>query len=356
MNTPRHIAIIVLAVVLASCGENTNSARKAETGTEESASAARNREKYLPSVTGAPGEIFVIIDKPYWEGDIGAALRGTFLADYPFLPQSEHTFSVFNAPHNAFNGSFCLHRNILTIDIDKKADTPSVSYLKDVWAHPQIVIRLTARDEESALSMVMAEKEKMSAAFEQTERERIINNTRKFENPKVQKAISSFIGGTPYFTMDFSIKKQTGDFIWVSHETTYVNQGTFFFKIPDIDPSSAGIEDYLDEIDKVLQANVPGMRDNSYMMVNRYIMPGLQYVSYKERTFAEIRGLWELKNDYMGGPFVCHIFPDRSGNELIVEFGFVYAPKYDKRNYLRFEESVLYSFEWKKNPGQKNNK
>jgi len=33
---------------------------------------------------------------------------------------------------------------------------------------------------------------------------------------------------------------------------------------------------------------------------------------------------------------------------MIVMEGFVYAPKYDKRQYLRQVESVLYSFEWEK--------
>lgn len=352
MKTSRLIAFLVLSLTFVSCGTG-GSSGKSDADDTDAAAAARNRAKYLPSVTGAPGEIFVIIEKTYWEGEIGSELRSTFLADYPFLPQSEQTFSVFNAPHSAFNGSFCLHRNILTIDIDKTAVTPTISYLLDVWAHPQIVIRLTAPDEESALSKVIAEKEKMSAAFEQKERDRIISNTRKFENPQVQNAISAFIGGTPFFTKDFSIKKQTNDFIWVSHETTYVNQGMFFFKIPYSSAGDTILEDYLDEIDNVLQANVPGMRDNSYMVINRYIMPGLRYVNYKERNFIEIRGLWELKNDYMGGPFVCHIFPDRKGKEMIVEFGFVYAPKYDKRNYLRFVESVLYSFEWRKNGSSK---
>lgn len=348
MNRFKNIAVILLSLSLASCGAGGDSTGKNDSDSDGTSSAAESRSKYLPSVTGAPGEVFVIVDKPYWEGEIGSELRQVFLADYPFLPQSEQTFSVFNAPHNAFKGSFCLHRNILTIDIDKNAEAPEISYLQDVWAHPQIVIRITAPDKESALAIVMSEKWKMSAAFEQKERERIINNTRKFENPQVQKAIASFIGGTPFFTKDFSIKKQTMDFIWVSHETTYVNQGMFFFKIPRQDTGSASIEDYLDEIDTMLQANVPGMRDNSYMVVNRYVMPGLQYVSYRDRTFIEMRGLWELKNDYMGGPFVCHIFPDRDGDEMVVELGFVYAPKYDKRNYLRFVESVLYSFEWKK--------
>lgn len=36
------------------------------------------------------------------------------------------------------------------------------------------------------------------------------------------------------------------------------------------------------------------------------------------------------------------------GKDIIVLEAFVFAPRYDKRQYLRQVESLLYSFEWKK--------
>ena len=50
----------------------------------------------------------------------------------------------------------------------------------------------------------------------------------------------------------------------------------------------------------------------------------------------------------MGGPFVSHSFYSPDGSEIYVIEAFLYAPKYDKRQYLRQVESLLYSFEWKK--------
>ena len=48
----------------------------------------------------------------------------------------------------------------------------------------------------------------------------------------------------------------------------------------------------------------------------------------------------------MGGHFVSHSFYSRDGKEIIVLESWVYAAKYDKRQYLRQVESLLYSFEW----------
>ena len=49
----------------------------------------------------------------------------------------------------------------------------------------------------------------------------------------------------------------------------------------------------------------------------------------------------------MGGPFVSHSFYSRDGSEIIVAEAWVYAPQFDKRQYLRQVESVLYSWQWK---------
>ena len=51
----------------------------------------------------------------------------------------------------------------------------------------------------------------------------------------------------------------------------------------------------------------------------------------------------------MGGPFVEHIMYAKEPGKLLVVEGFVYAPRYKKRNYIRQVESIVYSFEWAEN-------
>ena len=96
----------------------------------------------------------------------------------------------------------------------------------------------------------------------------------------------------------------------------------------------------------MLKNNVPGMFENTYMTTAEAVTPNLEYIKYKNREFAQVRGFWEVHNDYMGGPFISHSFYSRDGKEVIVLEAFVYAPKYDKRNYLRQVESIIYSFQW----------
>ena len=100
--------------------------------------------------------------------------------------------------------------------------------------------------------------------------------------------------------------------------------------------------------DEFLQKYVPGMFDNTYMITSQFITPGVKFLKYHDLDFAETRGLWEVYNDFMGGPFVSHSFYSKDGKDIIVLEAWVYAAKYDKRQYLRQVESLLYSFEWDK--------
>ena len=48
-----------------------------------------------------------------------------------------------------------------------------------------------------------------------------------------------------------------------------------------------------------------------------------------------------MKNDFMGGPFVHYAIVDTNRNEIIHLDGFVYAPKFNKREYLRELEALI---------------
>ena len=153
-------------------------------------------------------------------------------------------------------------------------------------------------------------------------------------------------GGSPHFPSGFRIKKQTDNFIWVSYDTQ-VSQGILIYKYPvEEGKQMLSLDNILEENGVMLKENVPGMFENTYMMTSDFARPSIEYLKYKGRDFASIRGYWEVYNDYMGGPFVAHAFYSRDGKNVIVMEGFVYAPKYDKRHYLRQVESILYSFEW----------
>jgi hypothetical protein len=65
-----------------------------------------------------------------------------------------------------------------------------------------------------------------------------------------------------------------------------------------------------------------------------------------KKTF-ETRGKWEVKNDFMAGPFLNYSVVDKKNNRIIVFEGFTYAPSVNKRAFLFELEAIAKSMKIK---------
>ena len=300
----------------------------------------------LPNISGKAGEVIVVIDRANWEGELGNAVRLLLADDCPWLAQKEPLYTLVNVAPGAFTDLFKVHRNIVFFDIDPQVQNEAITYRSDMWAAPQCVIQVSAATAENAQALLESEGETVVAVIEQAERDRVIANTRRYEERSLAPQVRKIMGGSPHFPSGYKLKKKTDSFIWIADEKQYTNQGVFIYKYPVTESEPFTLENIIRHRNEVLKENVPGMFEGTYMITADYIPPTVSYLQYKGRSFAQCRGFWEVYNDFMGGPFVSHSFYSKDGKDIIVLEAFVYAPKYDKRQYLRQVESLLYSFEW----------
>lgn len=314
-----------------------------------SCNEAKRKKALLPNISGKAGEVIVVIDKGLWEGAVGTVLRDTLTADCPFLPQREPLYNLVDVAPSGFNNMFQIHRNIILVNINSSVTEPGVVIRKDVWAAPQCVININAADPESAVTIIKENSQKIVTTLEQVERDRVIANTRKYQERALVPVTEEVIGGSPCYPSGYQLKMKTSDFVWITYAPQGTQQSILAFKYPVVEGENMmSRESLIKNINAMLQKNVPGMFENTYMTIAPVITPSVKYMDYKGHAFAEIRGLWDVHNDYMGGPFAAHAFYSQDGKDMIVLLAFVYAPKYDKRQYLRQVESILYSFEWAK--------
>ena len=312
-----------------------------------SCTETQKRKVLLPNISGKAGEVIVVIDKGNWEGLVGTTLRDSLAKETPYLPQREPLFGLVNVPQNAFTNMFQIHRNIIVANISSTVTEPGVVIRKDVWAAPQTVIYVNAPDSETAAKLIEENSALMATTIEQAERDRIIGNIKKYEELKLAPVVTEMVGGSPHFPSGYKLKKRTSDFIWIEYAIQDVTQGILVYKYPVVPGEQMlSLDSIIENSNEMLKNNVPGMFENTYMTTSTAARPGIEYKRYKGLDFAEVRGFWEVYNDYMGGPFVSHAFYSQDGQNVIVLQAFVYAPKYDKRQYLRQVESVIYSFEW----------
>jgi hypothetical protein len=302
----------------------------------------------LPNVSGKAGEVLVVIEKTDWEGAVGNATRDLLACDCPWFLMREPLYSLSNVTHGGFADLFKVHRNIVSFDIDPQVVESGVKYLRDVWASPQVVINIAAPDSQTAVQLLHENGKTITAFIEQAERERVIRNAIRYEVKDLGVMVNDIFGGSLHFPTGYQFKKKTSDFVWIADEKQYTIQGIFVYRYPALgSDADFSRENIIAHRNETLRNNVPGMFDNTYMTTGKIPEPSVEFLKYRGRDFAQTRGYWEVANDYMGGPFVSHSFYSQDGNYVIVCDAFVYAPKYDKRQYLRQVESILYSWEWK---------
>lgn len=340
MTNMKKIALIALALLaLASCKEN-------------------KRATLLPNVTGKAGEVIITMGDGNWADTLGTSVKEFLGGSCPFLPTIEPLYSLVQVSPSTFETSslFKVHRNIVLFTIQPSVTEPGVVLRKDVWANPQCVIQIKARNTSEANQIFNENKAKVLAALEQAERDRVIRNAKKYEQKDIAPKVEKVFGGSLHFPTGYQLRKITDNFAWIQYDHQGCTKCILIYKYP-VDP---GVSEFdLDRIiakrNEVMKANVPGMFDGTYMTTAGVedFPPYVEYVKFQGREFAQTRGMWEVEGDFMGGPFVSESFYSKDGKDIIVTEAFLYYPNKDKRLFLRQIESILYSWYWKEDDVEK---
>ena len=316
-------------------------------------SGCKPGKNLLPSVSGKAGEIIVVMEKPDWEDALGNDVRELLACDCPWLAQKEPLYSLVNVVPSAFADLFKVHRNILLFQVNPQTDPTGIIFKHDVWAAPQCVIQISAPTSAQAAEVLQQKSAMIVGSFEQAERDRVIRNTHRYEELALYPQIADIFGGSPHFPSGYVLRKATEDFAWIADDKK-VYKDIFVYRYP-VEPDPFSLDKIIAHRNEIVKENVPGMFDGTYMTTSEYFPPTLEFLRYRNREIAQTRGMWEVQNDFMGGPFVSHSFYSPDGTEIIVAEAWVYAPQDDKRQHLRQVESLLYSWEWKKPEESKEN-
>lgn len=310
--------------------------------------SCKNAKALMPNISGKAGEVIVVIDRENWEGNLGNALREVLADDCPYLVPREPLFTLANVSVSGFGDLFKIHRNIIIFNINPQNQQEQVQYVNDAWAKPQCVIQIDAFDSESALNMFKENSARIISTLEQAERDRNIANAVRYENTGVSAAVKEAMGGTPHFPDGYRIRKNTGDFIWIAYDSASILQDILVYKYPSMgNETDFSLENLIFNRNAILKDNVPSSAEGSYMTTDEsYLKPTVEYIKFRGRQFAQVRGWWDVHGGWMGGPFVMHAFYSPDTKEIIVLDAFVHAPGHDKRQLLRQVESIIYSFEW----------
>lgn len=302
------------------------------------------RKAALQAVTGSVNEILVITPKVRWDGPIGDSIRAYFGQPQMGLPQGEPVFDLISLPMSNFDKTVKAHRNVLIVSLKSSVDTASITYSDSPWARSQKVFRIVAPTEEAFYKVFDANKEKIMRVFLAAERDRLIDIYKSSPNTKVFDTFRDEYDMLLYCPGGYNINKDTADFVWASYETRVDSRGFIFFEEPYESVSQLEYQIILDEVNEKLKQFIPGPLDSTWMALDMVTPMTAANYQYAGKHYAWlIKGLWQVENDYMGGPFVLNVVLDQKNNRVLYMMGYVYAPDGKKRNLLRQVESIVYS-------------
>lgn len=306
---------------------------------------AKVKKNLLPGVSGSAGEVLIVMDKKYWDDEAGKALKVLLNEDTPGLPQSEPLFNAINISRKAFSELFRIHRNIIFTNISNTVEKPGIKVEYNKWAKPQTVVTIMAPDLESYMDLYDRNEQKILGILFKSEKDRLSNNYKKYAESLVIDKIKKSKGINLTVPKGYTYDLDTNNFVWISHETPEISQGLFIYDYSYTDTSQLTLNALIDGRNEVLKLYVAGEGTGTYMTTELQVFP--QFRSYKLNGdyTAEIRGLWKVEGDFMGGPFVSISQIDEKNQRIVCVEGYVYAPKYKKREYIRQLEAILYSLE-----------
>lgn len=293
-------------------------------------------QSLLPKSGGRPYEVLLVAS----DRRCAAVVDSVLTQDMPSLPQREPMFDVSLIDTTRFNQTTRLARCIVIVTVNPAVFTSTrIRYEKNVWARPQLVVYVNTPSA-SQLSQYMAKAgHRLTSLLTRAEINTAISTLRAESNRKAESSIRRMFGWDMRIPAEMKAGKTGRNFIWLSDNRPdrMRNICVYSYSGTTLDAHRA-----LAARDSVMRLNIPGELDGMYMQTTPgSVTAGL--ATEDGRTMMISRGLWEMRNDAMGGPFVSYSVVDSANSRIIVAEAFVYAPGTNKRNLIRSAEAALYT-------------
>lgn len=315
-----------------------------------------------PAHTGAPGEIIVVTSNAVWEAGVDTIIRNVFQNYIPMLPQPEAAFTIMHYTPEQFSMILERHRNIIFIKINSalSRDQATLELFKDKYAKEQLVLEIESPTIDEVNTLLQENASDLISIIDNKENVRLSWLFSAYPAKPVMSLVKKRFDVSLIFPQGFEVAKDSANFMWIKREKSRNLSGNMYYIIQNlvIYTTPFESENSFEDI-SILEARdgfvkkIPGPSTGSYMTTvysfqEMDLFPIGEDVSIDGEYGRLLRGLWKMENDFMGGPFISLSAYDEKNKRIITVEGDVFAPKFDKREYLREMEAILFSLRFNK--------
>ena len=303
-----------------------------------------SNQKYLPDSSGNLNNVSVVIDNELWNGSVGEAVRNVLATVVDGLPQDEPMFSMNQIPSNVFSGFVTKNRTILKIELNKE---PGIIIADDVYATPQKVVIISGRTKDDIITQIIDNSEKIIDAFDNSEfaeKHRRINISLHHN-----KSIEEKLGLTIKFPSAYRIAKEENKFFWIRKDVNTGSMNLTLYELPydAIKRNDSMVKQIIKIRDSLNKEKIPGPTEETYMITEKAYTPFHFETILDNKPVLETKGIWDMQNGFMAGPFINYAIEDKVNNRWVILEGFVFAPSVEKRDYMFELEAIIKSIKIK---------
>ncbi|MCR5179662.1 MAG: DUF4837 family protein, partial [Bacteroidaceae bacterium] len=350
---PRNLLLVCKALPLLLCMSFLSCSSDGKGGGATSGDAVSQK----PSSRGLPYELVLLIPRGLYTGELKDSLDAVLQGSTPILPQHEPIFRLDVVFTDTNLTPWRTFRNRLLVEVDSREKAPGWGMAYNTVARPQLEVRVVAPTAHALALFVGEQRQQLTDLFVEHELKYEIANLRRKHNGMTRDSLKSLCGHTICVPPSFRASKTEPDFLWTGTNLNDKDQNFIYYSYP-WNEKPLTPQQFVAKHDSVLQRNIPGAREGQWMQTARLrtipredsnhsdvdgrssetqsrsseaqgrssetqgrssemqgrssemqglaeplISSRLRVVNNK--VVQEVRGLWELRNGALGGPFVA---------------------------------------------------
>ncbi len=291
----------------------------------------KKTKRILKDSVGNINNLQLVIDNELWNGPVGEIIRERFAAPTDGLPQDEPLFSMRQMTPEAFTGFARSSRLFLHVSI---GDEEKAGLNKDAYARPQMGAVVEALTEEGLVKILDENSESIIESFKETEIKERQRRTR-IQSLPVESLVKK-MGVSMKIPSAYRFVRENDDFFWLRKNLKSGSTNIIVYEVPlNTIRKDSAVADIIKMRDTTGAQLMPVEEGGMYITEGAYA-PYLFEKELDGKFMFVTKGIWEVKDQYMAGPFVNYAVLDEANKRWLILEGFVYAPSEEKRD-LQFE-------------------
>lgn len=326
--------------------------------------------KPKPKALGKMNNINVVTDKQMWESSIGDSIRYYFGGEFPVTPRPEPLFDLRFFPTEKILYEEAIRElrvYLVVVDLSDSESATTKMLKKDIgevkfnqaikdpkfttsvgknkWATNQLIIYIFGNSHSEIFTEIRKNFAAIALRVKAHDSDQLTSMTyAKGENIGLSKLLKEKYGfdfiipGDFKVAIDdsknnyFDIRKDLDDNILTMSFSTY----------PYTHTNQLKKEFFIEKMNENGRKRGFSTEADSYMVLNDIDLPILEYSYEKDGSYGrEFRGIWELENDFIGGPYIGYLILNEDKKEILLVNTWVMASGKKKRNFLQQLELIV---------------